>query len=133
MKDYIHPILKPVIRPYNKNRVELREDFNYKCPEYGIEVRLQKGFIFDGASIPRLFWVTTGTPFEPQHLGPGLVHDALYRKAADYLGRIVTRKEADKVFKYALKMNRINAYQVFKMYQGLRIGGLLAWNKHRKK
>lgn len=129
----IHRTLMPVTRPHDKDQVILIEHFNYTCPQYGIKVIIRKGFIFDGASIPRIFWSTTGSPFLPQYIGPGLIHDYLYRRGRQYMDVAVTRKTADKVLENALRMNRVSGYQRFKMFRGVRAMGWIPWNKHRKR
>jgi len=128
----IHSKLKPFIQPYDDNEYQLMLPFNYICPKYGIEVRIPELFIFDGASIPRLFWTTTGSPFSPQYMGPALIHDYLYTTAKEHYGSPVTREKADKIFEYALGLNNVSDYQKFKMYRSLRILGWIAWNKHRR-
>lgn len=60
---------------------ELSEDWEYKLPEDEPVIVIPKGFVFDGASIPRPLWgllSPTGLL-----LVPGLIHDFAYRY--DYL------------------------------------------------
>lgn len=131
-KSTIHPSLKPITIPWGKRKVILTESYTYKCPKTGVRVYIESGFEFDGASIPRILWSTTGSPFMPQYIGPGLVHDYLYRYARDRGGVRVSRKLADKVFKYALELNKVSGYQKNKIYQGVNWFGFKSWNKHRK-
>ncbi len=49
----------------------------YKWLTHDVRVRIPKGFIFDGASVPRMFWVSfspTGILFIPS-----VIHDFAYR------------------------------------------------------
>lgn len=60
---------------------ELTENWEYPLTDHGPIIVVPKGFVFDGASIPRLFWgllSPTGLL-----LIPGLIHDFGYRY--DYL------------------------------------------------
>jgi hypothetical protein len=66
-----------------KDRVRLREDYlrNYTlAPGFVFSITVPKGFVTDGASIPRWIgpvpvWNIIGHPFESQFLGAALVHD----------------------------------------------------------
>ena len=128
----VHEKLKPYLVPYGDGQYQLAFPFNYICPKYGVEVRIPELFIFDGASIPRMFWATTGSPYDPEYIGPAVIHDYLYKTAKEHYGNQVSRELADKVFKYALGMNKVSDYQKFKMFRSLRAMGWVAWNKHRK-
>lgn len=56
---------------------ELTEDWSFKLPNDGPTVMLHKGFVFDGASIPRPLWgVLSPTGLL---LVPGVIHDYAYR------------------------------------------------------
>jgi hypothetical protein len=125
--------LKPVVEPHGKGSYRLVSDFTYQCPRFLTRVVIKAGFVFDGASIPRLFWSTTGSPFLPEYIGPGLVHDNLYRAGKESNGARISRKTADYVFGHALELNAVGWYTRYKLYQGVRLGGWKAWNKHRKK
>ena len=52
------------------------------------------GYRSDGASIPRLFWTVTTTPFNPRVIRAAFIHDYLYG-----LGTLCNREEADGLFK----------------------------------
>ncbi len=60
---------------------ELVEDYKIKLRlllvDYEIIVR--SGFVFDGASIPRLLWSFIGHPMEPPRVAAALVHDWLHK------------------------------------------------------
>lgn len=128
----IYHKLRPCISPVTDKEVILVEDFHYMCPKYGISVFIKKGFIFDGASTPRILWSTTGSPFMPQFIGPSGVHDDLYKNPTSASGDAITRKRADQIFKHALHLNGVGWYQRNKMYRAVRMFGMFAWNKHRK-
>ena len=87
-------------------------------------LEIAAGFRFDGASIPRVFWLTTGTPMDPHYQASGLVHDALY--AAELLPRQVT----DDIFYFCLRRDGVGWYTARKMWLGVRIGGGFVWSRH---
>ena len=58
-------------------KFKVREDYTYYIPWLDVTVLIPAGFIFDGASIPRMFWPLlspTGILFIP-----GLLHDYGYK------------------------------------------------------
>jgi hypothetical protein len=58
------------VQPYDKHKFILLEDFEYN----GYTV--PKGYITDGASIPRIFW-SFYPPNRPDYLPAAIVHDHL--------------------------------------------------------
>lgn len=64
----------PLLKPTNKNRFVLVEDFKYK------DIEIKKGFETNGADIPRFFWIIV-PPFKPKYLPAVLVHDYLIKIA----------------------------------------------------
>ena len=54
----------------------LLEDFCYQLPD-GTKIVVPKGFEFDGASVPRLFWIIM-SPVGLLFI-PGLIHDYAYK------------------------------------------------------
>ena len=111
--------------PFDRKRVIVTEDYRFAFE--GERYTIPAGFIFDGASIPRLFWTSTGTPFEPEHLTAGGIHDFFYWNAA------VSRKKADKFFHELLLKHGESRYTSRKMYLAVRSpAGWWAWRKWRK-
>ena len=88
-------------------------------------VKIAKGFEWDGASIPKLFWTEIGSPFSPKFMAPSMVHDYLY-VVGDKSG--YSRKEADKLFKKLLIANGVSKELAETMYAGVRIGGKSHYN-----
>lgn len=87
---------------------------------------IKAGFKTDGASIPRFAWITTGTPFAPEHIRAAVIHDFLYQTGE------VSRLMADGLFRTLLLEDGVNKYQAFKMFWALRIGGWWAWRRYRR-
>ena len=144
-KDYPH--MKPIKIPtkgkgfwtaimlwvFGTRRWEITKDFHYSLN--GENFIIPKGFKFDGASVPK---------FLAQFLSPvgllligGLIHDygykyqTLLRKNKTTNG-IRSQKWMDKTFR---DINiEVNGFYFlnYLAYWALRLGGWVAWNKHRK-
>ena len=113
---------------------ELTQDWKYNID--GTEYVIPKGFTFDGASIPK-FLRTFFSPVGVLLMG-GLVHDYMYKyaacKPADKKGQLllVDQKRADEIFRdIGIEVNGFFLMN-YLAYWSLRLGGFMAWNKHRK-
>ena len=121
----------------------LVEDFHYEM-SYGVEVTIIRGFEFDGASIPRIFWMIlspTGLL-----LIPGLLHDFAYRENSlmcsvpSMGGTMIVipfmagagRKNWDRMFRN--EAIHINGFHIinYVAWISLRLFGWIAWNKLRR-
>ena len=97
---------------------------------------IPQGFVFDGASIPK-FLHTWLSPTGVLLMG-GLVHDYAYKYATllksgkkKTMGTI-DQKKADQIFRdINIEQNGFH-FLNYLAYWALRIGGFVAWNKHRK-
>ena len=127
MATKVHPNLQPLIKPIDHKRVQLVKDFFFTSKDLEIHVRIPAGYIYDGASIPLVATLTTGSNFDPEYMGPALVHDYLYQHKEDRT-RKVSRKEADLLFLECLKLNGVGWYTRKKMYWGVRAGGGFHYN-----
>lgn len=113
---------------------EIAEDFEYKLK--GQEFIIPKGFIFDGASVPK-FLAAWLSPTGVLLMG-GLIHDYAYkyetllRKDGTKFGTL-NQKQADVIFR-DINIEQ-NGFQFlnYLAYWALRIGGFVAWNGHRKR
>ena len=113
---------------------EIVNDFDYELN--GEKFVIPAGFKFDGASIPK-FLHTFLSPVGVLLIG-GLVHDYAYKyetllkkNKKDTMG-VITQKKADEIFR---DINiEINGFYLmnYLAYWSLRLGGFVAWNKHRK-
>ena len=113
---------------------EIAKDFEYELN--GENFVIPAGFKFDGASIPK-FLHTFLSPVGVLLMG-GLVHDYAYKyetllkkNKKDTMG-VITQKTADTIFR---DINiQINGFYLMNRlaYYSLRLGGFMAWNKHRK-
>lgn len=114
------------------------KDWFFTLPD-GTPIIIHPGFVFDGASVPRLFWSIlspTGLLFLP-----AIVHDhaygrgfllALDEQGQAYLyGKEKSRGDWDRLFLDVALM--INDYRLLSILAWLiiRLFGWVAWNKHR--
>lgn len=78
------------------------------------------GFETDFASIPRVFWTLVGHP-AGQYAQAAVLHDWLYRTKA------VPRAEADRIFREAMVVLQVPAWQRWAMWAAVRVAGWAAY------
>ena len=108
------------------NLIKLTSDLKYIFPlnNFMRELRIKRGFVTDGSSVPQGFWSLVGHPLEHKFLRPAILHDALYGT------HLVTRKEADCLFyKYLTEFQKLNKLISYLMYISLRAFGGYHWGK----
>ncbi len=116
----------------------LIEDWEYLLGT--IRIFIPKGFVFDGASIPKLFtavYAPTGYLFIA-----ALVHDYCYKHAGyreifegleGSFFIAVDRRRADMIFrKIALVEYPNHQIKTWVAFKALRTGGWVAWDAHRR-
>lgn len=116
---------QPKLRPCPKeNRYELIEDYTYSCSidGQGLEIKIPRGFLYNGASIPWFGWTATYTPFHPDVMLPALIHDWLYGSHE------TDRETADSILYQLLIENNVDKGVAEIMFQAVRIGGRSAWD-----
>lgn len=89
-------------------------------------IEVPKGFISDGASIPKAARCIVGDPFKFDYLGPAIIHDALYRKG--FLDH-VSRSDADSIFKDLLWDTDVPVWKIPPFYAAVRVGGWVSYKK----
>ena len=89
-----------------------------------VRITVRKGFVFDGASIPRALWRLCGHPFEVPRIAAALAHDWLYA------AHVTDRKTADKIFREICRMVGVNYFRRNVEYLALRPFGDKAWYSH---
>ena len=94
----------------NKKNLQVRLVDYKKDKTYNFEI--PKGYCYDGASIPRLFWRIIGSNTDNRFLIPALVHDILCENHSyiDY-----DRKFSTDVFNALLEASEVNAFKRFLM------------------
>ena len=113
---------------------EIGEDYHFTLQDQ--EFVIPKGFVFDGASVPK-FLATWLSPVGVLLVG-GLVHDYIYKytvllkKNKKETSKVLTQKQADVIFRdINIEQNGFHLLN-YLAYWALRIGGFVAWNGHRK-
>lgn len=116
---------------------EIAQSFTYRLadqsgPEF---VHIGAGMLTDFASMPpfvRVIFRSPGGKWDK----PAVVHDCLYKTAYvsvdDGSIRWIERAEADRIFDEAMKVAGVNGLSRRIIYRGVRVGGMFAWNKHRR-
>lgn len=109
--------LKKPIRTYEKQNVwKLTEAFEYyRTDDETSVIKVHKGFVTDLATIPRCFW-SIFPPFG-EYAKAAVIHDFLYYYA------IGTKKEADIIFKEAMKVLGVNVFTRQLLYWSVRLVG----------
>lgn len=94
----------------NKKNLQVRLVDYKKDKTYNFEI--PKGYCYDGASIPRLFWRIIGSNTDNRFLIPALVHDILCENHSyiDY-----DRKFSTEVFNALLEASEVNVFKRFLM------------------
>ena len=107
-----------------KKRYELLEDLIVK---FGLLLFvITKGFWTDFGSVPKIFWNII-SPWDRQCLVAFITHDYLYFKGN------VTREEADDILYELIRAYGGGWFKAQAIYRGVRAGGWVAWNEHRKR
>lgn len=119
-------------------RWTLADDWYYQLD--GIDYMVPKGFVFDGASVPKFFrsWLSPMGIL----LIPGLIHDFGYKNSHFMTrygkdspfeaGPTRTQKYFDEVFRdTAISVNGFK-YLNYAAFYSLRLAGFLAWRGHRR-
>jgi len=143
------PEMRPVIIPtkglswdkrffthFQTRKWEITEDYYLYVPSLGEILFIPKGFVFDGASVPRIFWPIMN-PTGILLIG-GLFHDFGYRYDCflNGTGRIIHEGAGQKFFDKQIKDINIYINDVHSMntvaWAILRVFGFLAWRGRRK-
>ena len=115
------PLLTPAkcsVYP-KKPGFDLCEDYLFWC-DIG-QLVVPKGFWFDGASIPALFWQITFSPFDPRVLTGALVHDWLYTS------KQTSREGADKTLSKYLLYGGAGSFRTGVVEKAVRLCGESSW------
>lgn len=92
----------------------------------GYRITINKGFDFDGASIPKPLWSIIGSPFTGNYVSAALFHDGLYA------GEVLDRKVCDDIFLDLMKQYKVSYTIRYAMYWAVRLGGGKVWKEHTK-
>lgn len=88
---------------------------------------INKGYCWDGATIPRIFWRLIGPKTDPKFLIPSMIHDKMCENHS-IVGN--DRYFADKVFENLLKVSEVNVFNRFIMFHCVdNFQKFCKWNK----
>jgi hypothetical protein len=134
----VNNFLGPLRLDYIDGRAwQVVEGFTYRIgtPDGEEFVAIPPGFVTDFASVPRLLkwlWPSPGGLWDK----PAVVHDFIYRfgyvERNDGTIRYVTRLEGDGIFNEGMTVTGTRVMARRCLYRGVRIGGWVAWNRHRR-
>lgn len=118
----------PLIRHITTSKCILEEDFVFTVKVRGkfYHIEIKTGFIFDGASIPRIAWRVVGHPWQMPLLVCALPHDVLY--ASEYF----TQAECDWIFLELMKAVGINWVKRNTIWLAVKSFGGFVWMKHTR-
>lgn len=116
-EEYERPKLEPIHEKWR-----LVEDWHTDCK--GVlpgKITVPKGYVTDGASIPRFLWRLCGSPMDLPRVYAAIVHDWLYEyphrvtvvNGGSSTTRTWDREESDKTYRdyqIALGISKIKAY-----------------------
>ena len=94
----------------NKKNLQVRLVDYKKDKTYNFEI--PKGYCYDGASIPRLFWRIIGSNTDNRFLIPALIHDISCENHSFIEN---DRKFSTEVFNALLEASEVNAFKRFLM------------------
>lgn len=113
---------------FNKDDVTcvLLENYSVNLTLRGVphRVTIGKGFVYDGASIPRFFWRVVGHPYQGRTLPGATVHDALYAS------ELMARSDADSVFYAMMKATKTGRVKRLLFWLIVRFFGGSVWSHH---
>ena len=95
---------------------ELLHSYTYVTKK-GKIVTAPKGFLTDGASIPKFAWSIVGSPWTGKYVGAAVIHDYLCREGDD-------RKEADLIFFEAMDELGVAGWKRRLFYRAVRLYSL---------
>lgn len=90
-------------------------------------LRMESGYSWDGASIPRYLWWLFGKPLSPEFRLASLWHDRLCELAECVEDRTI----ADAVFLRLLRESGVGKWRRLLMWAGVRLYGIFIWRIRR--
>jgi len=101
---------------------KVMKPFQYRSDVLGRTIKIERGFLTDYASVPRLplLYLLFG---DTAHKS-AVIHDWLYHHH-----EICNEQTANKVFFEAMKVEGIPAWRRFGLYLGVKLGGKSSWEE----
>lgn len=134
MKNIKDPLLVEITQQ-DKAPIRLAEDFYFRCDGKKC-IYVRKGFLTDGASVPRPF--SAFVHRLGRHGKAAILHDWLYtwpewvETYDEYIdGARDARHAADLVFWEAMQTLKVPKHRAFIIYYAVRLFGWIAWRRSR--
>lgn len=102
------------VKPFDKYKFEVAEDLKVRL-NCCVSFTLPKGYVTDGASIPRVFW-SLYPPYKPEWLTAVVIHDYLCLQAAYAQDKYRAYELADLALKESLEYLNVNKVTIFIFY-----------------
>jgi Protein of unknown function (DUF1353) len=112
----------PTLIPYPNGKGYVLT-MEYRLTVNGETLVIPRGFLFDGASVPRAAWFFIGDNYEPDFMIAALAHDWLY------WSHQWPKEKADKALRDLLKASGVGAIRTAAMYRAVDLAGGPAWRK----
>jgi hypothetical protein len=109
---------KIVFEPY-RDKYILLEDYQDET------ITVPRGFVFNGCSIPSLFYMLIGTPFDPRFIRGALVHDWLYTI------HCYDKEKADNIFYINLRSSKVARWKAKLMKNAVAMFGGISWKNNK--
>ena len=100
----------------SERRMKLLEDFTYVDPK-GKRWTAPKGYVTDGASIPKVFWSIIGAPFDGQYREAAVIHDEYCDSKTE------PWKDVHRIFYYANRAAGVSEIKAKILYTAVRVAG----------
>lgn len=100
--------------------------FSFACRvgEYVYRIDIDKGFEFDGATVPKWLWPIAGSPFQSPRVIAAMLHDWLYTT------HVVARSVADAIFYEAMIMCGCKEIYAKRDYLFVKVFGGFCWKNN---
>lgn len=89
-------------------------------------IQVNKGFDFDGASVPQMLWGLGLSPMTGGYQRAACLHDALYAS------ELFDRELCDDIFLEAMESDGVPRFKRLAMYYAVRMFGGQVWKGHNK-
>ena len=128
-----HPVpIRRLRDPISRKVIDLWETMDachLQLPDDRV-VYIEKGFMFDKASVPRMAWWYL--PRDDRYvIDAALVHDKLF-DCQEIEGNWISRHEADSIFRDLIELAGMRPTKVAVVYALLRMGSWLPWGRTAK-
>lgn len=111
----MYTLLGEIVLRFLDDEWEVIDPLTYMIGHHVITV--PRGFVTDGATIPFFAWSHIGHPLAPKFVKAAILHDYLYES------KVVSRKEADRLFRMILKEEGVGMLKRWTMWSAVRLCG----------